>query len=100
MEMEELGQLAALLLAISKNKAVQMEIVCRRYEEEWKFSLNSRGTLACEGLQADWGRGSQIKEKSGFSSSFSRHAALLTGLENSSLFKGLWFTPQHKLTVI
>lgn len=52
-----------------------------------------------------WGGGDgdgdrQIKGKSGSSSSFSRHAALLTGLENSSLFKGLWFTPQHKPTVI
>lgn len=32
--MEELEQLAAPLLAIRENKAVQMEIVCHRYEEE------------------------------------------------------------------
>lgn len=111
MEMEELEQLAALLLAIRENKAVQMEIVCRRYEEEWKFILDFTTAeerwrvndckLMGNGRELTWGEGgSQIKEKSGSSSSFSRNAALLTGLENSSLFKGLWFTPQHKLTVM
>lgn len=34
LKMEELEQLAAPLLAIRENKAVQMEIVCHRYEEE------------------------------------------------------------------
>lgn len=113
MEMEELEQLAAPLLTIRENKTVQMEIVCRKYEEEWKFILDF--TTAAEARwrvkdsrlmgngrePTQWGRrrrrgGSQIKGKSGSSSSFSRYAALLTGLENSSL----WFTPQHKLTVI
>lgn len=32
---------AAFLLAIRQNKAVQMEIVCHRYEEEWKFIQDS-----------------------------------------------------------
>lgn len=49
-----------------------------------------------------WGEGAaQIKEKSGSSSFLSRHAStLFTGLENSSLFRGLWFTPRQKLTII
>lgn len=115
MEMEERQQLDALRSAIRENKAVLMEIVCHTYEEEWMFVLDfaaaearwrvndcrlmgqGRELTECGGGK---GGGSQMKEKSGSSSSFSGHAALLTGSENSAPFKGLWFTPQHKPTVI
>lgn len=39
MEMEELEEFSAILLPIKENKAVEMEIVCHRYEEELKVSV-------------------------------------------------------------
>lgn len=39
MEMEKLEEFRAILLPIRENKAVEMEIVCHRYEEEWKVSV-------------------------------------------------------------
>lgn len=39
MEMEKLEEFSAILLPIRENKAVEMEIVCQRYEEGLKVSL-------------------------------------------------------------
>lgn len=38
MEMEKLEEFSAILLPIRENKAVEMEIVCHRYEEELQVS--------------------------------------------------------------
>lgn len=39
METEELEELSVILLPIRENKAVEMEIVCHRYEEGLEVSL-------------------------------------------------------------
>lgn len=39
METEKLEEFSVILLPIRENKAVEMEIVCRRYEEELRVSV-------------------------------------------------------------
>lgn len=71
MEMEEFS---AILLHIRENKAVEMEIVCHRYEEELKlpvcFTVMMKAMLKCKRLETEgegrriglvWRCGGQIK---------------------------------------
>lgn len=50
--MEKLEEFSAVLLPIRENKAVEMEIVCQRYEEGWKvlvcFTVIMKATLKCK----------------------------------------------------
>lgn len=74
METEKLEEFSAILLPIRENKAVEMEIVCHRYEEELKvsecFTVMMKAMRKCKRLWAEgegrgigivWRCGSQIK---------------------------------------
>lgn len=55
--MEKLEEFSAILLPIKENKAVEMEIVCQRYEEELKvpvwFTVMMKAMLKCKRLCAE-----------------------------------------------
>ena len=57
MEMEKLEEFSVILLPIRENKAVEMEIVCHRYEEELEvpvyFTVMMKVMLKCKRLWAE-----------------------------------------------
>ncbi len=74
METEKLEEFRAILLPIRENKAVEMEIVCHRYEEELEvsgcFTVKMKAMVKYKRLRAEgegrtigvvWRCGSQIK---------------------------------------
>lgn len=74
MVMEKLEELSVILLHTRENKAVEMEIVCHRYEKGLEvsvcFTVMRKAMLKCKGLWAEgegrrigieWKCGSQIK---------------------------------------
>lgn len=115
MEMEKLEEFSVILLPIRENKAVEMEIVCHRYEEGLKvsvcFTVMMKAMLKCKRLRAggegrrigiEWRCGGQIKwnNQSTSSSSSVQCAAVLTDEEKASFLRGFCFIHHYFLNTI